>query len=345
MAKFKCSNSDIVDLVVQLIKNAEDLGAKSFNPISDSELSNIKQSLKTYKKNCNLCAGKGNNDASCHKAAELELMRSMPFINKTIYPWANYDWSYGNFVDNNYSVMATGASTDGSFSAIKKNIGAIIKLSKGFLTEGNPEYRSKAGALNKYGDQPIQDCYSSQFKLQSCLAKHKIKYGTPQKPPTTDPFLKMGKLDGENSSSYYVRVGACPRPDIKSDKECSKKGYDWIKNPLDMVMSKIPGMSQNNTKKGSCFQPRYAYINNKPGYNMMGVKMKGIVPALMNDVMALSPDKIFATLQGRSIGDSYVVQPCPDVNEGFDGYKQKTIINYKSIFVLLIIMIIIFYFW
>ena len=52
-------------------------------------------------------------------------------------------------------------------------------------------------------------------------------------------------------------------------------------------------------KSGYCFQPRYAYINNSPGFRMAGVKFKGLIPALTNDFMALSPDKLLAAFQGK----------------------------------------------
>ena len=52
------------------------------------------------------------------------------------------------------------------------------------------------------------------------------------------------------------------------------------------------------------------------------MKFKGLIPALANDFLSLTPDKIFATLQGRSIGDLFVVQPCPTIKEGFADYNK-----------------------
>ena len=280
-------------------------------------------------------------------------MRKLPFIRGSVQPWQNYDWDYGNYIDNNYSVNATGATKKGSISAIFKNIKAFIKLAKGYLVEPNPADSSYAGKFARDGDIAYYECIGSAIDAgtgkpindprlrESCRAKHKVKYRTRQKAPTSDQFLKKHKISGDGSSSYYVKIGTCPRPDLKTRSNCEKNGFDWIPNPLDAVMSKMPKIMRTETSSGSCHQPRYAYLDNKPGFTIAGFKARGLIPALANDFLSLSPDKLTAALQGQSVSGLYSVQPCPNVKETFKNFKSSTNSLIKTILILLVVFSVI----
>jgi len=332
MSEFQCDNSGVVKIAQKLLDMAKESDITNLIPISKKDINNIKKALKHYSTDCSLCANNGNN-FECHKIAEQKLMRSMPFLQKNIYPWNNYDWNYGNFVDNNYSVLATGATKSGKISALFKNMKAFMKLVKGYLSDSNPGPNSYPGKFAKDGDISYYECIgkstdadgnmiSDPASVTNCKIINKIKYGTKQNPPTDDSFLKKYPITGEKSSSYYFKIGTCPRTDIKSQKECEQKNYSWIPDTFNNLISK--------NKSGSCYQPRYAYINNNPGFKIGGVKFKGLIPSITSDFLALTPDKIIAAMEGRSIDNLFEIQQCPKIKEGFVN-KFNSIYN-KSLF-------------
>ena len=335
------------------MKSARESSFSNITPISTSEIKLIEDALTEYNNDCKICVNQGANDYKCHQAAEKKLIRAMPFMRKNIYPYANYDWDYSNYIDNNYSVNATGATKTGSISAIFKNIGAFIKLAKGYLVDPNPADSSYAGKYARDGDIAYYECIGSAIDAgtgkpindprlkAACRARHKVKYRTAQKAPTSDSFLKKHKITGDGSSSYYVKIGTCPRPDIKNRNKCEKNGFDWIPNPLDAVMSKMPKILRTETSSGSCHQPRYAYLDNKPGFTIAGLKARGLIPALANDFLSLSPDKLLAALQGQSVSGLYSIQPCPIVKESFQNYKNKTDNLIRTTIIILVIFAII----
>jgi hypothetical protein len=353
-----CDNADVVNIVKNILKHAKNPEVSSIVPISKTEIRNIERALNIYLKDCTICKTKGYNDYKCHNAAQQKLMRAMPFMRKNIYPWRNYDWDYGNFIDNNYSVLATGASKSGSFTALFKNIKAFIKLTGGYLSDPNPSDSSYPGKKSRDGDIPYYDCdgtiadtkgnkISDPMMAMACNATVDVKYRNKERPPTTDKFLKTFKLTGDKSSSYFVKVGTCPRKDISQQKKCESRGYDWVPNPLDKVMKAMPKMLRTETKSGSCHQPRYMFVNNTPGMKIGPIKARGLIPALANDFMSLSPDKIFAALQGQSITNYMTIQSCPKVKERFTNYRSIPhwkIINQKCIAYMIIFSILVIIF-
>lgn len=292
------------------------------------------------------CKNNGNY-SSCHNAAKTNLYRSLPFIKNNIYPWKNYDWNYGNYIDNNYSPLRTGAKPKGSFSQMLTNIKALKKLGDGYLFDPNPGENSFAGIYkngkkidwnnnNKYellnSDVPYYECNGqimsgngevknlSEEDKKLCRIIQNTKYSDESDPPYEDSFFKKN-LNGRNSSSYYIKIGYCKK-NISKEK-CLRNGFKWI--------------SENNT----CYKPRYGYINNESGLKFASTRMDGLLPSLGKDVMALSPDKINAIMNGESIKGYFNQQNCDD--ENFINYKKKTSSNlliYKVIFFCLICYIL-----
>ena len=351
MPKFGCTNSPFVKIAKDLVQQAAKAGVSKIIPLTPTDVKEIETALDVYNKDCTICTN-GGNMYDCFKSAETKLIRAMPFLRKTVYPWGNYDWSYANFIDNNYSVMATGATKSGNWEAMFKNIDAFIKLTKGYLIDPNPSSGSYPGKFAQDGDINWYSCsgttvdgngnVSSNPNLgTACRAKVKVKYSNKLPPPTTDPFLKQYPVTGKSSSSYYIKIGSCPRPDIKSEPKCSAQGYDWTPNPLNAVMKAIPFANRTATSTGSCSQPRYAYINNKPGFDMGGVDFEGLIPSLAQDFLALSPDKIFAALQGYGIENLLAIQPCPKVSyEGFRNYTNQKVETKNIIYTIIIILLV-----
>lgn len=300
--KTKCKNSRLVLSVQRLIKQLESQDITNFIPITQKDLYLTKRALSIYLRECNICASQASNDYQCLRAALENLKRRIPMFSKNIYPWRNYDWNYGNFVSNNYNTKYTGATSRGSIRSLYKNVIAINKILNGLTTDPIPNYRSVSGLINRNSDYPPFEqcnnikCYTTQ-RIKNALAKDIYK------PPTTDNFLKK-KLHGEYSSSYFVKVGSCPRHDIKTQSACQNRGYTWTPNIA-------------NTKTGSCHQPRYLFINNKPKAFMNGSKMKGMIPSLADTILSLTPDKILAAAMGNSMSDYFTLQQCPTVKETF----------------------------
>ena len=333
MAKYKCDNSDVIKLMRKAIEVVEPLAG---DPQKKRELYMLKKGLKTYLEDCSICK-RGNNDFTCLKAAATKLQRQLPFIRDSVYPWKNYDWDYGNFIDNNFSAKATGSSPSGR--AYLSNIWIFLKFLDAYITAANPNNKSRAGGKNKHSDYPIYGCQGNA--RAGCNAWHKVKTRTRQNAPYADRFFRK-QLSGEASSSYFTKVGECPRPDITDAKECIRRNFNWTQDPIDAAFDKIVGKSSANS--GSCSQPRYIYLNNKPGLEIKtlgtkgipGVpqipsvslgKLKGFVPSLANDLLSLTPDKLFKAFSGKDVPGHMIVQNCPKVKakkrENFSNYFRE----------------------
>jgi hypothetical protein len=339
MAKYECDNSDVIKLMKKAIEVVEPLAG---DPQKKKELNLLKMGLKNYLIDCSICK-RGNNDLTCLKEASTKLQRQLPFIRNSIYPWKNYDWDYGNFIDNNFSAKATGSSPSGR--AYMKNMWIFLKFLDAYITAANPNHGSVAGGRNRNSDFPIYGCTGNA--KTGCNAWHKVKSRNPQRPPYADRFFNK-QLKGEASSSYFAKVGECPRPDITSSKECIKRNFVWKQDMIDAAFDKIAGKSAKDS--GFCSQPRYIYLNNKPGLELKtlaikGVKgvpdipsvslgkLKGFVPSLANDLLSLTPDKLFKAFSGKNVPGHMIVQPCPRVKapkkEKFSNYYNE--FNFNNI--------------
>tara|TARA_B100000575_G_C23138730_1_gene662186 strand:+ start:661 stop:1797 length:1137 start_codon:yes stop_codon:yes gene_type:complete len=309
------------------------------DPSKRKELNDMKKALRNYKIECGICKGRANSDQDCLNQALKNLSRQMPFIKDSVYPWLNYDWDYGNYIDNNFSAKATGSSSRGD--AYIRNAFIFMKLFSAYVFRANPnnkgfgKSKSIPGGTNKYSDYPIYGCQGKNSK--NCKVWNYIKNRNKQKAPYKSDFFNK-QLDGERSSSYFVRVGNCPRPDIKYSRKCINNGFVWKMNP--------------DNKTGICFQPRYAYINNQPGMvirtpgemlasaafstatgeSLPGIKYKGYIPSFANDVLSLSPEKLMRAYSGLGVAGHMDVQDCPAVSEQFVPRGRTSITRPKLLF-------------
>ncbi len=306
MSKFECDNTPLLNLLQKGIEKIKPLA--KHNPTKQKELNTLIKAVDIYKKDCALCKGQAYNDIKCQKAALDKLFRKLPFIHKSIYPWQNYEWDYGNYIDNNYSAMATGSSKSGN--AVFKNLGIFFKLFKAYMFSANPSNKSVAGGKDKYSDYPVYGCLGNNKRI--CDVWNKVKNSDKESIPYDDKFFNK-KTRGKYSSSYFVKVGSCPRPDITDRNKCAELDYKWIDNPLDSILKK----NANQPPPGSCHQPRYAFINNKPGFPIF----RGYLPSLANDFLSMTPDKMYRAFNGKSISGYLDVQNCPQVKKTPNGYK------------------------
>jgi hypothetical protein len=289
----------VVNLMEMAIDNLSKLSQTDSS--KKRELDILKKALKTYKDDIAICVKEGNNDYKCNQEALSKLYRALPFIRNSVYPWVNYDWDYGNYIDNNYSSAATGSSTRGR--DFMNNLGIFVKLMGAYITNPNPGKNSVAGGKSKNDDYAYYGCQGNS--RDGCLATNKVKTRDRQQPPYSDPFFNR-KLDGKTASSYYIKVGSCKRPDIAKEDQCSSRGFQWT--------------------GGSCYSDRYAFINNTPGLTMYSPELgygkfklppkgitlgEGYLPSLVNDVLSLSPDKILYAMNGKDAPGYMEVQKCP----------------------------------
>jgi len=303
--KVNCGNKSIIDLINKIIEKLK-------NDKNKDEAKKVQDALDNYLDECTICTNEGYNDDKCHNLALTKLMRQMPFVRDSVYPWKNYDWDYGNFIDNNYSAKATGSSDEGS--KYINNLFIFFKLGSAYLFDPNPGNDSVPGNTDAASDYPIYGCEGNDEKL--CKAYTKVRNNKPQNKPYNDDFFDR-KLDGVVSSSYYIKVGTCKQPDYSTEKECTKNDFVWSGD--------------------ACYSPRYAFINNTPGlkmaipgdtnYNNSVTIGKGLIPSLANDALALTPDKVFNAMVGNNVPGYLEVQPCPK-----SGKTKKNIETFKTIY-------------
>ena len=326
------SSTQFADLMTDMIGMIEKNPQSSMISISKKDLNKTKKALEAYKKDYKKCMDEAGGDYKCMEEVNKKLSRSIPMFGNSIYPWKNYDWNYGNHVENNYAPKYTGAKPEPTIAQAHKNANAFIKIIDGIISDPIPNVHSKAGEYNRNSDAPPLDTCNGNYR---CKTTQAIKRSYQQKKPTNDKFLNK-KIDGEKSSSFFFKIGTCPRKDIKSLKKCESKGYTWTPN----IIAKAMG----NSNSGTCNQPRYAYIDNSPKAFFNGSKMKGLLPSVVNDLASLTPDKLLGSFMGMSSGDSMTIQPCSKVIEKFGimNQRQTTIIEFYIKIILLLIIIIIF---
>jgi hypothetical protein len=312
--KAECMNNDMI----KSVQNILELSKKNpildgMIPLSNSDIKITESALKQYQDDCRTCAAFGNAK-ECMEASQVNLRRNLPFSANNIYPWRNYDWNYSNHTANNYSTKAlpAGGNSVAGFLQSGRNVANTIAA---FIDSPSPSPNTNSNIPNQNSDYPVFECKNDI----RCISTERVRRNLNQKAPTTDSFLKKN-LQGENSSSFYYKVGICRRPDIKTQGDCENRGYTWSPDTFD-----------KNT--GFCRQPRYAFINNTPKPFFNGSNSKGPIPSIANDIRDIMPDKLFNALMGQST-DALDIQECPIV-EGFIGENDMSLSKYLILLVLL----------
>lgn len=250
-----------------------------------------KKREERYKKDCKVC---GNN-ADCLAQAITNMTRGVD-----LYPWINYDWDYSNYVDNKYSAQATGSSPNGN--ALYRNLGIGAQLAKGYIMDPNPGDTSVAGGRSiddRDSDFPVFGCRGA--RRDGCQKLWQVKQNGKLPKPYDDKFFNENSVNGPYSSSYFFKIGTCPRRDINNEEECKKRGFIW--------------------KNGVCSQNRYGYMDNTGGGKLGPISLRGFLPSLATDVMAFSPNYIADAYNNKS--SRYMkIQECPETFMNYDGNKN-----------------------
>ena len=318
----------------------------------DKEILKNRDILNRYRADLKICTdARGTNTDECINEVNTKYLREAPGLKNYVYPWKNYDYNYDIFIDNNYSKEKTGASPKGTFGALFKNPMAIKKLMDGFVYNPNPNSRSSAA------NSDLDDCEGDK----GCEAINTIKKSyRNQKPPYPDPFFNKN-LDGESSSSFFIKTGTCPK-NLDKD-ECLRKGYTWVPNPLYEMTP--PFLRPPSFVSGSCYKDKYSYISNKSGLdfkiphvtektpgmedkkkrdltnksidliNKEMPKFKGNIPSIMGDLLSLSPNNLIDVAKGKK-NKYYDVMTC---EEGFSKTRFDPVLIGLSILVIVSILI------
>tara|TARA_Y100000590_G_scaffold467683_1_gene647443 strand:+ start:1 stop:894 length:894 start_codon:yes stop_codon:yes gene_type:complete len=246
-------------------------------------------------------------DVTCEiENAQLKL-RNSSLLKGSVYPWRNNDFKYVNYVKNKYDPVMAKLSTGTKISDTFNNINLMVDdLAPALITDAMPNSKSKASVsgsnsdlINCSGKNNTPACKTMQ-EIQKSYLKQAVPYKNFEKDIKQAGFPSLSKaINGRNSSSYFLKVGSCPLPKLKSRVDCfaADTKYNWTGSVI----------------KGECSKPKFAYVNNTPGY--MG--LDGMIPTLGKDILELSPDKFISVLMGGSV-DGFKVIPCTE------NFKNKT---------------------
>ena len=128
-------------------------------------------------------------------------------------------------------------------------------------------------------------------------------------------------------------IGSCPTK-IDNKLDCEKKGYTWIPNSLFNKPENEKGV---NTKAGSCFKGRYAYIDNTPGLNIGQIKsLKGLIPSLIKNISEFSPDNLVFAASGFGIPGLEIQQCEPFICQT----RLNSCVHYRIYFFFFILLLI-----
>ena len=237
-------------------------------------------------------------------------------ISKTrdIYPINNHDFDYKTAMIKNHNAYKLGFTNQPTVDYLFKYPVKLNKYLKLLINDPYPNKRTQPG---------IDDVLDTDKKRMYIKNKYKIIDSKPPYPSFAKDYPECRfKTKGKHSSSYFVRTGVC-KTKINNQTECERKKFNWVKNkPIFPKMFKT--MMKTSTKakpvtklEGSCFKPRYMYIDNS-SKDVRG--KKGLQPSLFADIMSITPDKLFHILAGNSV-DGGGILPCP---EDFVNYNSQT---------------------
>lgn len=254
--------------------------------------------------------------------------------HKNIYPIANHDFDYSTGLKKKYNVFAQKITNEPTISNLVNTPVKMLEYIQPLVKERYPEKNSAAGVDDIYKEDKkkvaIKKIYNSQ----------KLPYPTFKK---DYPDCKF-KTTGEYSSSYFIKAGTCPTK-ITKKKKCLNMKYQWVANSKTFPKS-LTGTFTKKKKKpaqklpsGSCFKPRFVYVNNKA---KGAYGQNGLIPSTFTDLMNVSPEKLFAVLSGQQI-DGTGLLPCVEDFNNYNNKKCNKKYNYFTIIIILLVIGLIFY--
>ena len=251
-----------------------------------------------------------------------------------IYPWNNHDFDYQQVVKNKYSPEKLGISERPCIDVTINDAINLPKYSDILVSTAIPDKNTKSGE----SDIDTQDTSTSQYK-KLYKAFPEPYPGFKKEYPEYFPY----KVSGEYSSSYFVKTGWCPVSKIKNEKECQDKKFTWINNQIPATeTNKTYFSSSIQSNGGSCFKPRYTFVDNKSG-DYSGL-FDGLIPSLEKDLIELNPMNMMSIfMNGNTSDNSFKQLEC---KETFNNYNNLPIDDSNliiKIFIFIIVLILIIY--
>ena len=232
---------------------------------------------------------------------------------RDIYPINNHDFDYKTAMIKNHNIYKLGFTNQPTVSYLFKYPKKLRKYLNLLVNDPYPNKNTQPG---------VDDVLDTDRKRMYIKNKYKVIDNKPPYPSFRKDYPECRfKTKGEHSSSYFVRTGVC-KTKINNKTECERKKFNWVENkPIFPKMFKTMIKTSKKAKpvtklKGSCYKPRYMYIDNS-SKDVRG--RKGLQPSLFADIMDITPDKLFQILAGNSVDGGGII-PCP---EDFVNYNSK----------------------
>lgn len=232
---------------------------------------------------------------------------------RDIYPINNHDFDYKTAMIKNHNIYKLGFTNQPTVSYLFKYPKKLRKYLNLLVNDPYPNKNTQPG---------VDDVLDTDRKRMFIKNKYKVMDNKPPYPSFRKDYPECRfKTKGEHSSSYFVRTGVC-KTKINNKTECERKKFNWVENkPIFPKMFKTMIKTSKKAKpvtklKGSCYKPRYMYIDNS-SKDVRG--RKGLQPSLFADIMDITPDKLFQILAGNSVDGGGII-PCP---EDFVNYNSK----------------------
>jgi hypothetical protein len=232
---------------------------------------------------------------------------------RDIYPINNHDFDYKTAMIKNHNIYKLGFTNQPTVSYLFKYPKKLRKYLNLLVNDPYPNKNTQPG---------VDDVLDTDRKRMYIKNKYKVMDNKPPYPSFRKDYPECRfKTKGEHSSSYFVRTGVC-KTKINNKTECERKKFNWVENkPIFPKMFKTMIKTSKKAKpvtklKGSCYKPRYMYIDNS-SKDVRG--RKGLQPSLFADIMDITPDKLFQILAGNSVDGGGII-PCP---EDFVNYNSK----------------------
>jgi len=228
------------------------------------------------------------------------------------YPLNNYNYNYKNYIDKNYSLEAKGISNQPTFGTFRHNVKKLVDYGDALMLDPIPASNSIAG-ITDIDPNDKKAVSQAQLGFQQGQPYSKFRQEYPEKYYPTN---------GIYSSSYFVQSGFCPVQSAKTEAQCKSRdpNYIWMNNTVKLpnVVSNFlkqknnPLTNNNQTDRqsiennsGTCYKPRYSYINNANDSNVF----QGLVPGIMNDIIDLNPATFLRTMDGNPVPGSSMDSP------------------------------------
>ena len=321
--KFKLTTTKVIDKDIDTGKNCENdslLDLKNrynkykkmecnynqwkINPERCSASKKYMQKLYQFTENA-IKDSKKNNV----KNSELLKDRIESEENLNLYPINNYDFDYKTAMKKNYNVFKLGVTNKPTINNLIQAPNKLKPYVSVLLDKKYPNKNTVSGVSDVIlDDKDALNIKKKYNQLNDTLPYPSFKKDYPEcRYPTK----------GEHSSSYFIKAGQC-KTSINNEKDCKKKKYNWVSNYpfipdsakelITYTNNVIPSKKNTDKKDGSCYKPRFAYIDNsaKDVYGKYG-----LVPSMLDDLVNFAPDKIANIMAGYTVEGSGLL-PCID---------------------------------